>query len=134
MVNCSPASWANSINWRNPIENTLSWEQLCGQWAKSAEKIAETAMTLQSLLEPKGIEGPALFATPFMMHFSAVTAGFFLLEQALIASEKFEVLKQEKQVRETNVSEFLQDNAQARFYDSKNQNGPVLHQSCIAYF
>ncbi len=89
------------------------------QWAKSAEKIAETAMTLQSLLGPKGIEGPALFATPFMMHFSAVTAGFFLLEQALIASEKFEVLKQEKQVRETNVSEFLQDNAQARFYDSK---------------
>ena len=92
---------------------------LVQQWAKSAEKIVEIAMTLQALLAPKGMEGPALYATPFMMHFSAVTAGYFLLEQGFIASEKFELLKRENQVKEENVSEFLQENTQARFYDSK---------------
>ena len=89
------------------------------QWAKSGEAIAQVAMTLQSLLSKQGIESAALYATPFMMHLAGVTAGFYLLEQSLVAAEKLTALLQVHQVDEDKKATFFKENADAAFYDSK---------------
>lgn len=92
---------------------------LIQKWGKSGENLAETAMTMQSALGQHGMEGPALYATSLLMHFSAVTAGYFLLEQGLVASGKLDALKQDAQVADDGLAAFVKENSDAQFYDTK---------------
>ena len=50
-------------------------------------------MESQEVSHKPGMEGVARYATPFLMFYSSVTAGWLLLQQAVIASKKFEEIK-----------------------------------------
>ncbi len=117
------ALFMNLLGQFNSLSETHKTHPLLGKivqkWAKSGEKVAGAAMTLQTILSQRGMEGAALYATPFMMHLSGVTAGYFLLEQSLVAVSKLEAIKQENNVEEANYPQFLQENSDALFYDNK---------------
>ena len=76
-------------------------------------------MHIQGFLGEKGMAGAALYATPYLMFFSAVTAGYFLLKQGIVAAEKLQKLKQEHQISEETLATFLSSNSEACFYDNK---------------
>ena len=83
------------------------------------ESLYETSMASQEILKTKGMEGVALYATPFLMFFSSVTAGSLLLEQAVIASEKLTKMKAENDIGELELSAFLLENEDASYYANK---------------
>ncbi|MBF0276962.1 MAG: acyl-CoA dehydrogenase [SAR324 cluster bacterium] len=117
------ALFMNLLAQFNAFSQTHKEHPLLGKaiqkWTKSGEKIAGSAMTLQSILGQRGMEGSALYATPFLMHFSAVTAAFFLLEQGIAAAASLAAIKADKKVPEDAYAEFLQGNSEALFYDNK---------------
>ena len=51
------------------------------------ESLYETSMASQEVLKTRGMEGVALYATPFLMFFSSVTAGWLMIKQAVVAAE-----------------------------------------------
>ena len=65
------------------------------------------------------MEGLVLYATPFLMFFSSVTAGWLLLQQVVIASQKFEEIKKLEGVNETNLLDLFSKNKDALFYSNK---------------
>lgn len=76
-------------------------------------------MTFTEMAKEKGLSGAVLYATPFMFLLAGVTAGYFFLQQGLVADEKLENLKKESPVNEDGLADFLTENARARFYDNK---------------
>jgi len=50
---------------------------------------------------------------------SALTAGYFFLQQGLVAHEALEALKAANGVADDGLAEFVQSNSRARFYDNK---------------
>jgi len=89
------------------------------RWVSHYERVAELALGMQSLGSERGMEGGVLYATPFMMYLSAITAGYFYLKQGIVAAEKLERLKSENHVKPTQTKEFLKKNSSARFYENK---------------
>ena len=83
------------------------------------ETLYETSMGSQEVIKTRGMEGVALYATPFLMFFSSVTAGSFLLEQAVLAAEKLTQIKAEKGIGDLSDSSFLKENEDALFYANK---------------
>jgi hypothetical protein len=83
------------------------------------ETLYETSMGSQEVIKTRGMEGVALYATPFLMFFSSVTAGSLLLEQAVVAAEKLTQIKAEKDIGELELSAFLEENENALFYANK---------------
>jgi len=83
------------------------------------ETLYETSMGSQEVIKTRGMEGVALYATPFLMFFSSVTAGSLLLEQAVVAAEKLTQIKAEKDIGELELSAFLKENENALFYANK---------------
>ena len=77
------------------------------------------SMTFTEMLKEKGLSGAVLYATPFMFLMAAVTAGYFFLQQGLVAHDKLEELKKESAVNEEGLAQFLGEDARARFYDNK---------------
>ena len=90
-----------------------------GAWARSCEKMVDMSMRMQGMIKERGMAGPALYATPLLMFISAVTAGYYYIEQGLVASKKLEALKQNHLVTEEGLDAFLNENSDARFYDNK---------------
>jgi len=60
------------------------------------ESLYETSMASQEVLKTRGMEGVALYATPFLMFFSSVTAGWLMIKQAVVAAEKLGQMKTEQ--------------------------------------
>ena len=83
------------------------------------ETLYETSMGSQEVIKTRGMEGVALYATPFLMFFSSVTAGSLLLEQAVLAAEKLTHIKAEKGIGDLSDSSFLKENEDALFYANK---------------
>lgn len=83
------------------------------------ETLYETSMGSQEVLKTRGMEGVALYATPFLMFLSSVTAGWLMLQQAVVAAEKLGQIKTEKGIGELDVSAFLEENEDALFYANK---------------
>ena len=83
------------------------------------ETVYEISTSSQEVIQNRGMEGVALYATPFLMFFSSVTAGWLLLEQAVIASEKYENIKKDKGVNQFNITDLLSTNEDAVFYYNK---------------
>jgi hypothetical protein len=77
------------------------------------------AMASKEVVEQRGIEGVALYATPFLKFLASVAAAGFLLEQAVIAVSKLENLVAEKAVMDSGLKEFLEENSEARFFNNK---------------
>ncbi len=83
------------------------------------DTLSDLALGAQEVMQLRGIEGVALHATPFLMFCSSVTAGWLLLQQAVVAHDRLEELKRERDVGDLETSEFLKENPQARFYENK---------------
>jgi hypothetical protein len=76
-------------------------------------------MVSQEVLKTRGMESVALYATPFLMFISSVTAGWLLLQQAVVATGKLDGIKEEKGVDDLEVSGLLEENENALFYANK---------------
>ena len=83
------------------------------------ESLYETSMASQEVLKTRGMEGVALYATPFLMFFSSVTAGWLMIKQAVVAAEKLGQMKTEQGIGELELSAFLEENEDALFYANK---------------
>jgi alkylation response protein AidB-like acyl-CoA dehydrogenase len=88
-------------------------------WKEAYDKMTICSMTFTEMMKEKGLSGAVLYATPFMHLLAAVTAGYFFLQQGLVAHDKLEELKKESSVDEADLDEFLAENAGARFYENK---------------
>ena len=76
-------------------------------------------MTFPKMLQERGLSGAVLYATPFMFLLSALTAGYFFLQQGLVAHEALESLKAADGIADDDLAEYVQSNSRARFYDNK---------------
>ena len=83
------------------------------------ETLSDLALGAQEVMQIRGIEGVALHATPFLMFCSSVTAGWLLLQQAVVAHDRLEALKREHGIGDLETPEFLKENPQAQFYENK---------------
>ena len=83
------------------------------------EKLYETTMNSQEVIKTHGMEGVALYATPFLMFFSSVTAGSLLLEQAVTAVKKIDQIKIDKGIGDSEYLDFMEENEDALFYANK---------------
>ena len=92
---------------------------LFARWKEGYDKMTECGMTFTEMIKERGLSGAVLYATPFMFLFSTVTAGYFMLQQGLVADEGLEQLKAENSVAEDGLAQFLEENGKARFYDTK---------------
>ena len=88
-------------------------------WKEAYDKMTVCSMTFPEMMKEKGLSGAVLYATPFMFLLAAVSAGYFFLQQGLVAYDKLEELKKESNVNEDGLADFLNENAGARFYDNK---------------
>lgn len=88
-------------------------------WKGAYDTMTVCSMTFTEMMKEKGLSGAVLYATPFMFLLAAVTAGYFFLQQGLVAYDKLEELKNESTVNEVGLAQFLNENAKARFYDNK---------------
>jgi alkylation response protein AidB-like acyl-CoA dehydrogenase len=88
-------------------------------WKEAYDKMTVCSMTFPDMIKDKGLSGAVLYATPFMFLMATVTAGYFLLQQGVVASDKLEALKKESSVTEEGLEEFLSENSKAQFYDNK---------------
>ena len=79
-------------------------------FSQACETLSNVAMGAQALLKERGMEGPALYATPMLMFTSAVTSAYFLLQQCVVALQKREELQA------TGASD---DNTEVVFYQNK---------------
>ncbi len=91
---------------------------LCKTWEASCSNLSDLALSAQKVIQSRGMEGVALYATPFLMFTSAVTASWFLLQQGRIASDRLDELAQ-AQGADPDDTAFLQEHEEARFYHSK---------------
>ena len=98
------------------------------------ETLYETAMGSQEVIKTRGMEGVALYATPFLMFFSSVTAGSLLLEQAVVASDKLAQIKAEKGISVLENSAFLEKNEDALFYANKIKTTRYYVEGIIPQF
>ncbi len=94
-------------------------EQNLKVWRDACDKMTHCSLTFPEMLNDKGLSGAVLYATPFMFLLAAVTAGYFFLQQGLLAHDKLEELKREAGVSDDGTAKFLSGNSAARFYDNK---------------
>ena len=83
------------------------------------ELLYEIFASTQDIIENRGMEGLALYATPFLMYFSSVTGGWLLLQQGVIASKKLEQIKELEDSGENNLLGLFSKNNDALFYSNK---------------
>jgi alkylation response protein AidB-like acyl-CoA dehydrogenase len=88
-------------------------------WKGAYDTMTVCSMTFTEMMKEKGLSGAVLYATPFMFLLAGVTAGYFFLQQGLVANDKLEELKKESTVNADGMEDFLSENAGARFYDNK---------------
>ncbi|MGK5094531.1 acyl-CoA dehydrogenase [Deltaproteobacteria bacterium TL4] len=88
-------------------------------WGGYCETVGDCAQLMQSMMSDRGLEGAVLYATPMLMYISAVTAGYFYLEQGLVAADQLGSLKKEQNIAESSVASFVKENSSAQFYDNK---------------
>jgi alkylation response protein AidB-like acyl-CoA dehydrogenase len=88
-------------------------------WKGACDTMTACSATFLEMMEERGPSGAVLYATPFMFLLSAVTAGYFFLQQGLVAHHALEALTSAEGIEETGLTEFLQSHSKARFYDNK---------------
>jgi hypothetical protein len=88
-------------------------------WKGCCDTMQSCSMTFLQMMNERGPAGAVLYATPFMFLLSALTAGYFFLQQGLVAHDNLELLKTADGVTDNGLAVFLQNNSRARFYDNK---------------
>ncbi len=98
------------------------------------ETLYETSLGSQEVLKTRGMEGVALYATPFLMYISSISAGWLLLQQAVVATEKLGQIKTENGVGDLADSSFLKENEDALFYANKLKTTRYFVEAIIPQF
>lgn len=88
-------------------------------------------------LGTKGIPGdrtyPALYATPYLYMFGHVACAYFILNQALVASEKFHALfDREKVTGDVAQKAFVAQRPDATFHFNKIETAKFFVSSLLA--
>lgn len=89
------------------------------EYKKCLDTVAQTAMGFMEMTGRGDFNYPMLSATPFLSMFSMVTAGYFLLQQAVLAQKKLEALLKEKVDEPSQHKAFISHNDEARYLDGK---------------
>ncbi|MGA1599063.1 MAG: acyl-CoA dehydrogenase [bacterium] len=90
---------------------------LCSAWEEHCSTLSDLALGAREAVQERGMEAVALYATPFLLFASAVTASWFLLQQAAVASGQLDTLLEGHS--EEEQATLLREHEEARFYDSK---------------
>ena len=75
-------------------------------WKEAYDKMTVCSMMFPEMMKDKGLSGAVLYATPFMFLMATVTAGYFLLQQGLVAYDKLEELKKDSGVNKECLESF----------------------------
>ncbi len=92
---------------------------LCGKLGVAVKLLVETTQELGAKLG-KDVEAAFLQASPYLSMFGHVVIAYFLLDAALVASDKFEVICKEKGAADDKArAELLGQNSEAAFYHAR---------------
>ncbi len=106
---------------------------LCSTWEASCSTLSDLALSAQKVVLTRGMEGVALYATPFLMFTSAVTASWFLLQQGRVASDRLDELAQAHGA-DPDDEAFLREHEDARFYSTKLRTVRFFLESVVPQF
>ena len=88
-------------------------------WQDACDTMQSCSKTFTQMMEERGLSGAVLYATPCMFLLSALTSGYFFVQQGLVAHEALESLKAADGVADDDLAKFVQSNSRAQFYDNK---------------
>ena len=108
--------------------------QLINIFEGYCESLYETSMSTQEILKERGMESIALYATPFLMFISSVTAGWLLLQQAVVASEQLSRIRSKEGLEDLDDSELLVENENALFYSNKLKTARYFLEAVIPQY
>lgn len=100
-------------------QNTPVLKNELSEFKKALDSVAQTAMSFMEMTGRGDFNYPMLSATNFLNMFSGVVIGYFLMEQAVIAQKKLEVLLKEKVDEPSQQKTFIKQNDEARYLDGK---------------
>ena len=98
------------------------------------ESLYETSMSTQEILKERGMESIALYATPFLMFISSVTAGWLLLQQAVVASEQLSKIRSKEGLEDLDDSELKEENENIVFYTNKMKTARYFLEAVIPQY
>jgi hypothetical protein len=98
------------------------------------ESLYETSLSSQEIMNTRGMKALALYATPFLMFISSVTAGWLLLQQAMVASEELEKIRETEGADNLDKSGLLEENEDALFYANKIKTTRYFVEAIIPQF
>ncbi len=98
------------------------------------ESLYETSVSSQEIMNTRGMKALALYATPFLMFISSVTAGWLLLQQAMVASEELEKIRETEGADNLDKSGLLEENEDALFYANKIKTTRYFVEAIIPQF
>ena len=108
--------------------------QLINIFEGYCESLYETSLSTQEILKKQGMESIALYATPFLMFISSVTAGWLLLQQAVVASEQLSRIRSKEGLEDLDDSELLVENENALFYSNKLKTARYFLEAVIPQY
>ena len=90
---------------------------------KVRDKMTEVVMSIQKAGAEQDFMYPVLNATPFLDLFGTVVLGFFLADQAVVASLKLDEILAKEGIKDDSARrKLIKENPEARFYDGKLHN------------
>ena len=108
--------------------------QLINIFEGYCESLYETSMSTQEILKERGMESIALYATPFLMFISSVTAGWLLLQQAVIASEQLSRIRSKEGLEDLDDSALPVENENTIFYSNKMKTARYFLEAVIPQY
>ena len=91
-------------------------------------------MSTQEILKERGMESIALYATPFLMFISSVTAGWLLLQQAVTASEQLLRIRSKEGLEGLDDSTLPVENENTIFYSNKMKTARYFLEAVIPQY
>ena len=108
--------------------------QLINIFEGYCESLYETSMSTQEILKERGMESIALYATPFLMFISSVTAGWLLLQQAVTASEQLSRIRSKEGLEDLDDSALPVENENTIFYSNKMKTARYFLEAVIPQY
>ena len=91
-------------------------------------------MSTKEILNERGMESIALYATPFLMFISSVTAGWLLLQQAVTASEQLSRIRSKEGLEDLDDSALPVENENTIFYSNKMKTARYFLEAVIPQY
>ena len=91
-------------------------------------------MSTQEILKERGMESIALYATPFLMFISSVTAGWLLLQQAVTASKQLSRIRSKEGLENLDDPASPVENENTIFYSNKMKTTRYFLEAVIPQY